>query len=51
MVGIGDVVAVSYTNRGKTAQAIRHISRNGTRDYYTPKGESFKKAFSRYPIK
>ncbi|KTD40168.1 M23 family metallopeptidase [Legionella parisiensis] len=51
MVGIGDVVAVSYTNQGKTAQAIRHISRNGTRDYYTPKGESFKKAFSRYPIK
>ncbi|MCW8386452.1 peptidoglycan DD-metalloendopeptidase family protein [Fluoribacter dumoffii] len=51
MVGIGDIVAVSYTNQGKTAQAVRHISRNGTRDYYTPKGESFKKAFSRYPIK
>ncbi|CAM2985122.1 peptidoglycan DD-metalloendopeptidase family protein [Legionella anisa] len=51
MVGIGDVVAVSYTSQGKTAQAIRHISRNGARDYYTPKGESFKKAFSRYPIK
>lgn len=51
MVGIGDIVAVSYTNHGKTAQAIRHISRNGTRDYYTPNGESFKKAFSRYPIK
>ncbi len=51
MVGIGDIVAVSYTNQGKTAQAVRHISRNGNRDYYTPKGESFKKAFSRYPIK
>ncbi|MGL5742791.1 MAG: peptidoglycan DD-metalloendopeptidase family protein [Legionella sp.] len=51
MVGIGDVVAVSYTNQGKTSQAVRHISRNGSRDYYTPKGESFKKAFSRYPIK
>jgi murein DD-endopeptidase MepM/ murein hydrolase activator NlpD len=51
MVGIGDILAVSYTSRGKTAQAVRHISRNGTRDYYSPKGESFKKAFSRYPIK
>lgn len=51
MVGIGDIVAVSYTNQGKTAQAVRHISRNGNRDYYTPKGDSFKKAFSRYPIK
>lgn len=51
MVGIGDIVAVSYTHQGKTAQAIRHISANGHSDYYTPKGESFKKAFSRYPIK
>lgn len=51
MVGTGDVVAVSYTNRGKTAQAIRHIHANGDRDYYTPQGKSFKKAFSRYPIK
>lgn len=51
MVGIGDVIAVSYTNRGKTAEAVRHISKNGTRDYYTPKGESFKKAFSRYPLR
>ena len=51
LVGIGDIIAVSYTNRGNTAQAVRHISANGTRDYYTPKGESFKKAFSRYPIK
>jgi murein DD-endopeptidase MepM/ murein hydrolase activator NlpD len=51
MVGIGDVVAVSYTNQGKTSQAVRHISTNGHTDYYTPKGDSFKKAFSRYPIK
>lgn len=51
MVGTGDIVAVSYTNRGKTAQAVRHISANGTHDYYTPQGESFKKAFSRYPLK
>ena len=51
MVGTGDILAVSYTNRGKTFQAIRHTATNGTQDYYTPKGTSFKKAFSRYPIK
>ncbi|MFT4059704.1 MAG: peptidoglycan DD-metalloendopeptidase family protein [Legionella sp.] len=51
LVGTGDVIAVSYTSKGKTAQAVRHISRSGTHDYYTPEGESFKKAFSRYPIK
>lgn len=50
-VGTGDILALSYTSRGKTFQAIRHTSSNGTHDYYTPKGESFKKAFSRYPIK
>jgi len=50
-VGTGDIIAVSYTNRGKTAQALRHTSASGVHNYYTPKGESFKKAFSRYPIK
>lgn len=51
MVGTGDIIAVTYTNQGKVAQAVRHISSNGARDYYSPKGESFKKAFSRYPLR
>lgn len=51
MVGTGDILAVSYTNKGKTFQAIRHNSANGSHDYYTPKGTSLKKAFTRYPIK
>ncbi|CAM2924260.1 peptidoglycan DD-metalloendopeptidase family protein [Legionella worsleiensis] len=51
MVQIGDIQAVSYTTRGKTAQAVRHNKANGDYDYYTPQGRSFKKAFSRYPIK
>lgn len=51
MVGTGDIVAVSYTSKDKTVQAIRHTSANGTIDYYSPQGNSFKKAFTRYPIK
>jgi murein DD-endopeptidase MepM/ murein hydrolase activator NlpD len=51
MVSTGNIVAISYTNNGKTIQAIRHISANGSSDYYSPQGTSFKKAFSRYPIK
>jgi murein DD-endopeptidase MepM/ murein hydrolase activator NlpD len=51
MVGTGDVVAVSYTNKGKTYQALRHKSANGHTDYYAPDGTSLKKAFTRYPIK
>lgn len=51
LVGAGDILAVSYTNRGKVHQAIRHESATGEHDYYTPQGVSLKKAFSRYPIK
>jgi len=50
-VGTGDIVAVSYTSRGKTYQAISHTSANGEQNYYTPKGNSLKKSFSRFPIK
>ena len=51
LVSTGDIIAVSYTNRGKKYQAIRHIGSNGDYDYFTPEGKSLKKAFSRYPIK
>lgn len=51
LVETGDILAVSYTNRGKTYQAIRHTNSNGDHEYFTPKGTSFKKAFTRYPIK
>lgn len=51
MVSTGDIQAVSYTSHNKTVQAIKHISRDGTVDYYSPQGNSFKKAFNRYPIK
>ncbi len=50
-VSTGDILAVTYTNRGKVHQAIRHESASGAHDYYTPQGISLKKAFSRYPIK
>ncbi len=50
-VGVGEILAVSFTNRGKTVQAVRHTKANGDVDYYTPQGESLKKAYSRYPIK
>lgn len=51
LVGIGDILAVSFTNKGKTSRAIRHTKSNGEVEYFTPQGTSFKKAFSRYPIR
>ncbi len=50
-VSTGDILAVSYTNRGKVHQAIRHENAAGNYDYFTPQGVSLRKAFSRYPIK
>lgn len=51
LVGTGDIVAVSYKNRGKTFQAIRHTDRAGHSDYYTAQGTSLRKAFNRYPLR
>lgn len=51
LVTTGEILAVTYTNRGKSHQAIRHVSATGDYDYFTPQGTSLKKAFSRYPIK
>lgn len=50
LVGTGDIVAVSYTNRARKFQAIRHTTANGEHHYYSATGESLKKAFSRYPV-
>jgi murein DD-endopeptidase MepM/ murein hydrolase activator NlpD len=50
-VSSGDILAVTYTNRGKVHQAIRHETAHGSPDYYNPQGISLKKAFSRYPLR
>ncbi len=51
-VGTGEILAATYTTkRGKTFQAIRHAKSDGKVDYYNEKGESLRKAFSRYPVK
>jgi murein DD-endopeptidase MepM/ murein hydrolase activator NlpD len=47
----GDVLAVSYTTHGKTYDAIRHQTSDGSIGYFTPEGQSVRKAFTRYPIK
>lgn len=46
----GDILAVSYTSRGQTHQAIQHKSAEYGVGYFTPKGTSVRKAFTRYPL-
>lgn len=51
LVNTGDILAVTYTNHGEQHQAIRHVTATGDYDYFSSKGTSLRKAFSRYPVK
>ena len=46
----GKILAVEFINRGKTHTAVRFIDDHGVASYYTPDGESLKKAFLRTPV-
>ena len=46
----GAILAASFTNQGKTYQAIRYTDPAGNSNYYTPKGLSMRKAFLRTPV-
>ncbi len=51
LINTGEIIAVTYTNKGVQHQAIRHANPNGSEDYFTAQGKSLKKAFSRYPVR
>lgn len=51
LVSVGEIIAVTYTHRGESHQALRHVNAAGEVDYFTPQGESMKQGFSRYPVK
>ncbi len=46
----GDILAAEFTNNGNTYRAIRYMDDKGSSHYYTPKGDSMRKAFSRTPV-
>jgi hypothetical protein len=48
-VGDGEVIAAEFNNNGRTIQAIRYIDKDGRSDYFTPEGQSVRKAFLRSP--
>ena len=49
-LGAGNIIAASFTNRGKTYQAVRYTNSKGRSNYYTPEGRSMRKAFLRTPL-
>jgi murein DD-endopeptidase MepM/ murein hydrolase activator NlpD len=49
-IGNGAVLAVEFVNKNKTYKAVRYTDKEGYTSYYTPEGESMRKAFLRMPI-
>ena len=46
----GEIIAAEFNNDGRTIRAIRFVNEDGRVDYFTPEGESVRKAFVRAPV-
>ena len=46
----GEIIAAEFNNNGRTIQAIRFQDDNNSSDYFTPEGNSVRKAFIRAPV-
>jgi murein DD-endopeptidase MepM/ murein hydrolase activator NlpD len=49
-VSDGEIIAAEFNNNGRTIQAIRFIDDNKRSEYFTPAGDSVRKAFIRAPV-
>jgi len=46
----GDILAAEFVNRGQSHRAVRYMDADGNIAYYTPEGDSLRKAFIRTPV-
>ncbi len=46
----GEIIAAEFNNNGRQIQAIRFKDKNDKTDYFTPSGDSVRKAFIRAPV-
>ena len=49
-VSDGEIIAAEFNNNGRKIQAIRFVDDNEHSDYFTPAGDSVRKAFIRAPV-
>lgn len=49
-IGNGDIIAAQFTNQGKQFIALRYENESGEVGYFSPEGESMRKAFLRTPL-
>ena len=50
LIGHDDILVTQFINQGKTFTAVRYVNTDGELGYYSPDGESMRKAFLRNPI-
>ena len=50
LIGNGEIIATQFINQERTFTAIRYINEVGEPGYYSPDGESMRKAFLRNPL-
>ncbi len=46
----GGIVAAEFTNQGHTYRAVRYTDADGLSNFFTPEGDSMRKAFIRSPV-
>jgi len=49
-IGNGNILIARFINQGRELTAVRYEDKNGDANYYTPEGQSMRKAFLRNPI-
>ncbi|MDD9891516.1 MAG: M23 family metallopeptidase, partial [Gammaproteobacteria bacterium] len=49
-IGNGEILATRFVNQGRVFTAVRYINEEGEVGYYSPDGESMRKAFLRNPL-
>lgn len=49
-IGTGAILAAEFTNQGRKFRAVRYTDSNDATHYYTPDGDSMRKAFLQAPL-
>lgn len=49
-IGTGAIVAAEFSNRGRVHRAVRYTAGDGHTNYFTPEGNSMRRAFLRAPV-
>ncbi len=50
LIGEGEILVAQFVNQGEVFQAVRYVEASGSSNYYSPTGDSMRKAFLRSPV-